>query len=156
MIAVPFTDLHPLTAAWAAKHGATLFPVDPEAMDGYWTLLATLWTLPGDLLVVEHDMIPAEGVTDAMTACPQPWCASPYPVASTMVYESLGCTRFSASLKDAHPNLMDRLGEIGGDGLPAKDWRRLDVRLAELLRRDGYRVHTHQPSTHLHNYTQGP
>lgn len=152
MIAVPHTNLHPLTARWAQQHSARLFPLDPQDMEAYWRLLLVLWTVPGDLLVVEHDMIPAKGVTEAMTACKRPWCVSPYPVASTVVHESLGCTRFAARLKVRHPELMAALGKIGGDGLPAKDWRRLDVRLAALLRAYGYRAHQHRKSTHLHEY----
>ena len=150
MIAVPSPTLHPLTASWAAEHGATLCHVDRP--DGYWEALAVLWTIPGDLVVVEHDMLPAPGVTETMAACRRPWCTSPYRVEAGMARESLGCTRFAARLKTRHPNLMGRLGEIG-DELPAKDWRRLDVRLARLLRDLGYRAHTHRLSAHLHNYT---
>jgi hypothetical protein len=155
---VPAVDgfLRPETRAWAEQHGAEvvwLRPGDPEA---YWRFLHERWGLPGDLLIVEHDMEPAEGATAAMLACPRPWCSSPYRIENGQwLTDGLGCIRLAARLKTRHPDLMDRLGEMTGDGLPPKDWRRLDVRLAQLLRSLGYRPHTHRRSVHLHDYRRG-
>jgi hypothetical protein len=65
----------------------------------------------------------------------------------------LGCTRFSAGLKAAEPDLLDVVGEVTGDGLPARDWRRLDVRILDELRKRGYEQHRHQPDVrHYHRY----
>jgi hypothetical protein len=143
------------TRTWADAHGARIVDLetDPES---YWRLLHTLWTEPGDLVLIEHDMVPAEGVTDAMTACPRPWCTSPYRIAHSWLTEGLGCVRLAARLKQRHPDLMTKLGEITGDGLPPRDWHRLDTRLARLLRGHGYAPHTHRRSTHLHDYGARP
>lgn len=141
------------TRAWAAGHRAEVIWLRPGDTASYWHLLRERWTEPGDLLVVEHDMIPAPGVTDDMEACRRPWCSSPYQIAGgTWLPDGLGCVKLAGRLKERHPDLMDRLGETGGDGLPPKDWRRLDVRLSQLLRSLGYRPHLHRRSLHLHDY----
>jgi hypothetical protein len=147
--------LHERTRAWADAHGARVAWLEADA-EAYWRLLADEWAAPGDLLLVEHDIEPAPDVTAAMVACPRPWCSSPYRIAHSWLAEGLGCVKFSARLKARHPDLMTRLGEITGDGLPKRDWHRLDVRLARLLRGLGYTPHTHRRSLHLHDYGARP
>lgn len=143
------------TRAWADRNAADITWLDPDP-ESYWRLLAAEWATPGDLLIVEHDMLPAPGVTEAMTACLRPWCCSPYRIAHSWLDEGLGCVKLAARLKDRHPDLMARLGEVTGDGLPARDWHRLDVRLARLLRDLGYAPHRHRRSVHLHDYQARP
>ena len=164
MIVVPYVPgmLNPLTRRWCFDgHHALISQLDVNDQSAYWWLLDWLWTRAPrgywdpDLVIVEQDMLPAPGVVEDMLRCRRPWCTSPYPVTElgTIVSESLGCVKFAGRLRERHPDLMQRLGEVGGDGLPAKDWRRLDVRLAGLLRGLGYRAHTHRRSRHLHEYT---
>jgi hypothetical protein len=143
------------TRAWAEANGARIAWLDPDP-EAYWRLLTAEWAAPGDLLLVEHDVEPADGVTEAMTACPRPWCSSPYRIAHSWLAEGLGCVRLAARLKARHPDLMARLGEVTGDGLPPRDWHRLDTRLSRLLREAGYRPHTHRRSLHLHDYEKRP
>lgn len=147
--------LHNRTRAWAEQNGARIAHLEPDP-EAYWRLLEDEWRQPGDLILIEHDMLPAEGVTDAMATCRRSWCTSPYRIAHTWLDEGLGCVKLSARLKRRHPDLMHRLGEITGDGLPPKDWHRLDVRLARLLRDCGYAPHTHRRSIHLHDYGARP
>ena len=143
--------LKPETRAWAGRHAADVAWLDRDA-EAYWRLLDREWHVPGDLLLVEHDILPAPGVTEAMEACPRPWCSSPYRIEHTWLPDGLGCIRLAARLKERYPDLMARLGEMTGDGLPPKDWHRLDVRLSQLLRSLGYRPHLHRRSLHLHDY----
>lgn len=143
------------TRAWAEVNGARIVLLEADA-ESYWRLLAEQWRQPGDMLLIEHDIVPADGVTDAMQACPRPWCTSPYRIAHSWLAEGLGCIKLAVRLKRRHPDLMHRLGEITGDGLPPKDWHRLDVRLARLLRDLGYAPHTHRRSEHLHDYGARP
>jgi hypothetical protein len=147
--------LHERTRAWADAHGARVAWLAADA-EAYWRLLADEWAASGDLVLVEHDIEPAPDVTAAMAACPRPWCGSPYRIAHCWLNEGLGCVKLSARLKARHPDLMTRLGEITGDGLPERDWHRLDVRLARLLRHLGYTPHTHRRSLHLHDYGARP
>lgn len=147
--------LHERTRDWAEQCGARIAWLDPDS-ESYFRLLEAEWTRPGDLLLVEHDMLPAPGVTESMTACPRPWCSSPYRIAHSWLTEGLGCVKLAARFKTRHPDLMARLGQITGDGLPAKDWHRLDTRLAALLRGHGYAPHPHRRSVHLHDYGARP
>lgn len=151
--------LEDATREWAEASGARLNPLydDPSA---YWELLASEWRygeIDAPLVVVEHDVLPARGVVEAMQACPRPWCASPYQLGTGVwLDEGLGCTKFSAKLITDHPDLMEVVGRIDNDGMPARDWHRLDVRIARTLRDLGYAPHRHRRSTHLHDYSKRP
>lgn len=101
-------------------------------------------------------MLPAPGVLARMRNCRWPWCTSPYPIHTVILTEGLGCVRFRNCLKRRHPNLMREVGEIDNDGQPAKDWHRLDTRIASVLRGLGYTAHTHAESRHLHDYARRP
>lgn len=148
--------LKPETRSWADRHGADIAWLDRDT-EAYWRFLDAEWRAPGDLLVIEHDMIPAPGVTSAMLSCPRPWCSSQYQIANgTWLPDGLGCVKLAGRLKERHPGLMQQLGAMTGDGLPPKDWRRLDVRLSQLLRSLGYRPHLHRRSVHLHDYGDLP
>lgn len=177
-ILVPYVEgmLHERTRAWWAEPRSheeqrpelADLPVSDDT--AYWRLLAAYWrvtepiqhdlyeapTTP-DLVVVEQDIVPAPGVVERMLACPRPWCASPYPISGGHLLDTgLGCTKFAARLKSRHLDFMDRVGLIDDDGLPAKNWRRLDVRIARTLRELGYRPHRHARSEHLHDYRARP
>lgn len=160
LVVLPYTRLHPATARLANRHApgherVMLTPddgSDPRVAAEYWGLLAELWRLPGDLVVIEQDIGLRVGVIEGFDACREPWCAHPYRIGRHCVV-ALGCTRFTAALKVAQPDLLERVGQIGGDGIPARHWRRLDVRLAGELRRRGYAVHEHAPEVaHYHRY----
>lgn len=177
-IVVPFSPskLRPETAQWAAENDGRLRDVssDPAA---YFRALCEWWAAPGNLLVVEHDMLPADGVAEEMLACPEPWCSSPYPLApmvlahmavngfyltvdgvasevldegsdysQALCTDALGCTKFSAELKERLPNLVVESGTAGG--VPG-EWQLNDVRISGLLRKAGLAPHLHSPSAHL-------
>jgi hypothetical protein len=154
VILLPYTRLHPDTARLADLHApghvqARIDPADPTA---YWALLAGAWRKPGDLIVIEHDVGIHAGVVPGLTACRQPWCGHPYPIGELLLI-CLGCTRFTAELKAAEPDLLDVVGEDGTGGLPARHWGRLDVRILDELRRRGYAQHEHLPPVeHYHEY----
>lgn len=154
MVVVPFTRLHPVTARLLNRHapGHERVRLDPGDSEAYWRLLARLWREPGDLLLVEHDVGIRAGVVESLAECREPWCGFPTPIGKQLLI-CLGCTRFTAALKAAEPGLLDAVGEDSGGGLPARIWQRLDVRVADELRRRGYTVHEHSPSVaHYHRY----
>lgn len=78
-IVVPFVvgRLHPETRQWASDEGVVPHEL-PLAHDAYWKALVGWWKRPGDLAVVEQDVVPAPGVVTEMLDCPHPWCSSPY------------------------------------------------------------------------------
>ena len=154
MILVPFTRLHPATARLLNRYAPAHVRVriDPEDVDAYWRIVADAWRQPGDLLIVEQDIgIHAQVVPD-LTACREPWCGHAYSIGQQMLM-CLGCTRFTAELKTAEPDLLDAVGADGTGGMPARHWQRLDVRILDHLRTRGYTQHIHKPPvTHYHRY----
>lgn len=154
MILVPYTRLHPATGKLLRCHapGHVRARIDPADDDGYWRLLAREWSQPGDLVVVEQDVGISAGVLPGFAACREPWCGHPYPIGAQSLV-CLGCTRFTAELKAAEPDLLDVVGRCADGGVPARHWRRLDVRLLDELRRRGYTQHRHVPAVrHYHKY----
>lgn len=165
-VLVPYTPdrLHPNTRATVeafTPKGVDIEwrQLDPDDPTAYARLLVEAWTWPGDLLIVEHDIGIRAGVVETLTYCTQPWCGFPYQI-GTQQLVCLGCTRFSAHLKATLPDLMSRAAAVGpeqdGGGVPAGDWRRLDVRIAHLLEQGGHVRHAHYPAVdHYHTYPQG-
>lgn len=156
LILLPYTRLHPATAKLANRHapGHVRVRLDPADSEAYWRLLAQAWREPGDLVVIEHDIGVHAGVIDGFTACREPWCGHPYQLARGIgVRACLGCTRFATGLKAAAPDLLAVVGEVASGGIPARDWRRLDVRIADELARRGYSLHEHPRTVrHYHRY----
>lgn len=154
MILLPYTRLHPVTARLANAHapGHVRARLDPADDAAYWRLLAHSWTQPGSTLIVEQDVGIRAGVIEELERCPEPWCGFPYPIGRQLLV-ALGCTRFTAALKAAEPDLLDAVGEDATGGLPARDWRRLDVRILDHLHARGYEQHRHEPAVrHFHKY----
>lgn len=161
MILVPYVAgmLHPETERLLRLNVPGSTPVDWREITrgddtAYWRLLTEAWAAPGPTLIIEQDVGIRAGLIEELAACPEPWCGFGYPLdKGAMPPCCLGCTRFTAALKHAEPDLLDVVGEVTGDGLPARDWRRLDVRTSDELRRRGYSMHVHQPPVrHFHKY----
>jgi hypothetical protein len=154
VILLPYTRLHPATARLANRYapGHIRARIDPCDDSAYWRLLAAAWAAPGDLAVIEHDIGIHSGVVPGFAACREPWCGHPYRIGEQQLI-CLGCTRFTAELKTAEPDLMDAVGADATGGLPARHWGRLDVRILDELHRRGYRQHEHRPDAkHYHRY----
>lgn len=154
MILVPFTKLHPGTTRLLDLHapGHQLAQIDPADMSAYWRLVAEAWRQPGDLVIIEHDIGISAGVLPGFASCREPWCGHPYRIDKQMLV-CLGCTRFTAALKTAEPDLLEVVGEDGTGGFLARHWKRLDVRILDELRKRGYTQHEHSPPVdHYHEY----
>ena len=162
MIVVPYVGdmLRDETYEWAVRHGALMRRLPPrdtaywEALCAWWDFSST-WTV--GLIVVEQDIVPAEGVVDEMLACDQPWCTSPYPrVRPTgdpdpgLLEHGLGCAKFALTLMAEHPFAMIHAGQPAGDDEPLGAWWMMDARLNHVLRGLGVAPHLHRPSEHLH------
>lgn len=158
LVVAPYTAMHPQTAAALDEHapGHVRIAVADEADPGwdYCALLERLWANTETFTLVEHDIVITADVLPAFEACPSWWCGFLYPV-QVVILSALGCTRFRAELLAAEPDVMQKVAAIGGDGLPVRDWRRLDVRLGDELIRRGYRRCVHTPEVeHLHDYAE--
>jgi len=155
VILLPYTRLNPATARLANRYapGHVRARIDPADDSAYWRLLAGAWGASGeDLIVIEQDVGIRFGVLGAFGACRRPWCGHPYRIGDCLRV-CLGCTRFTRELQADEPDLLEQVGRISEPGLPAKDWRRLDVRIADELGRRGHAVHEHPPAvSHFHRY----
>lgn len=154
MILVPHTRLHPAAGRLLNRHapGHVRVRLDPADAQAYWQLLAHWWRQPGDLIVVEQDVGIHSGVLPGVAGCRQPWCGYPYPIGEQLLV-CLGCTRFTAELKAAEPDLLDTVGVDGTGGMPARHWKYLDVKILTHLRERGYVQHRHEPPVkHYHRY----
>lgn len=82
-VVVPYVAgrLHPETEKWTVESGATLHELSLDH-DAYWKALVSWWKRPGDLVVVEHDVVPASGVVEQMLKCSHLWCSSPYAIST--------------------------------------------------------------------------
>lgn len=156
-ILVPYVAgmLRPETKKWAEGYAdAQLVELDRNDDAAYFNLLAHWWQQPGDLIVVEQDIVPRQCGIERMAFCQKSmWCTERYPIEHhTMLDNGLGCVRFSQRLKERWPGVMVRVGYIDNDGEPAKSWRRLDTRVSLVLHQLGYKPHVHSTAQHLHDY----
>jgi hypothetical protein len=147
-VVCPYTQLRPQTRDALEQ----LSPVEPDFVDvggshdSYFWTLARLWAQAETFVLVEHDIVVHPDVFTAFLGCRQPWCAFVYERAGN-VGPGLGCTRFRRELMLARPRAIAALEHDGGGGVPARDWRRLDVRVEVAL---AGRAHLHRPPvTHL-------
>lgn len=124
----------------------------------YWQFLCQMWAAGETFLIVEQDVEIHGDVIPQMEQCPEPWCLFPYPGprpsrgwsqnhADTplghLLYRSLGCTKFSASLMARYPGFMS--------GLPNHDWRRLDAEIHPRLEAKKVTPHLHWPHVLQHH-----
>lgn len=154
-VVCPYTKLHLLTETSLAEHAAhaELVQLDATRPDAYWSAMAAWWADGESFTVVEHDIEIHGTVLADFTACPEVWCIFPYMGPSAeLLFMSLGCTRFRSVLITAEPDLLEAVGRRT-DGLPQKDWRRMDTLMLGELRERGYSPHPHDPPVlHHHSY----
>jgi hypothetical protein len=136
------------TARWAWEYGADLVELD-SSDEAYWRALCQWWIEPGDLVVVEQDIVPAEGVVDEMLGCEQPWCSSAYDIGGIEWGWGLGCAKFSYGLRARYMDLAVQAGDPYHDPEPKGAWWQLDTRLSYRLVQRGVLPHGHERSRHL-------
>jgi len=165
---VPYLEgkLRPETFEWALRHNAELCQLGPTDESYYWTFRG--WWLdpePGDLVIVEQDIVPPPDALYSFARCPSHWCACWYELYPTTEHGKdysqtipfgwgLGCTRFSEKLRREHPELADRAGELlvfgpEPDPDPPRVWWVMDMRLTMNISRLGHLPHDHGQARHL-------
>lgn len=128
----------------------------------YAASLTRLWSEQRRFLNIEHDIEIHSRVMSEAEYCPYPWCTWPYngPGIWTgdnpLIYNSLGCTKFSGQLMRDEPDL---LGKAASTGRPPNfspgDWNRMDAEVSPLLLERGYKPHYHYPAVEHHHVYQG-
>jgi hypothetical protein len=133
------------TEAWGESSRAEFHDVSSDEK-AYRRLLARLWHEGQSFVIVEHDILPPPEALSGFAECSEPWCCYPYPYAlGTSAFGQLGCTRFSAGLLRALPDLIEESElEMPLGGYPP-DWIRLAPMIKKCLLRYGVGWHTHFP-----------
>lgn len=132
---------------------AEFVELDPKVSDAYYYLLAGLWAEGVAFVVVEQDIEIFDDTLVGFASCPHLWCLHAYAGPGDVVLDqALGCTRFSSALLAEIPDALSSVHDFS-DGLPPRDWRRVDTLLAWKLRMAGHEPHIHTPMvTHHHRY----
>ena len=128
----------------------------------YARLLERLWAEGRTFLVIEHDIQPTARAFDHALVCGCEWSASPYKGTgltydSAVVHgQSLGFTRFRASLMARYPNAMAQACAIKANAFrPAGDYLTLDGHIFYVLRVLGLWPHEHVRVPHHHVFEYG-
>ena len=121
----------------------------------YWDMLAKAWRKGKTFVIVEHDVEIRDDTLSTFRECDAPWCGFATALSSAGFRPAFGCTRFRDTLMREYPTVMDLVGAINDDGMPPKDWHRLDVRTSRVLH-DEYDIeqHAHFPPVRHHNKGQ--
>lgn len=136
--------------SWPTARFVELPAKSPTA---YAKLLVRLWAEPGDLVVVEQDVVPPAGSIKKLLRCRSLWCTHAYEGRYCDLDDMLGLARFSAALKTAYPFGMEAALFGGGGSHNWPHWRSCDHRLAKWLRAQALTPHRHRPdAVHLHDW----
>ena len=121
---------------------------DPYAY-GNW--LAANWNTGGDLIVVEHDMVPTWMQARRMLTCEADWCGHPYHVGEGRYTTGLGFCKFSHNLQRRRPLAGERAARSTSTRGGLVPWQGLNESIERVLTRWGERMHVHEGAIeHLH------
>ena len=144
-LVVPYTSLHPETAAALDASGQAYEAVRMYGDDGYFALLSGLWAAGDTFAVVEQDIVVGPETLPSLAGCSLDWCSFGFPYMRSDAYHGLGCVRFSAALLACVPDAMDRVALMSDETHDARHWCRLDAWLAQVLTASGEKRHEHLP-----------
>lgn len=145
-----------VNAVMAYQGAHTFEQLDPNDDYAYARALMNWWEARMDLVVVEHDVVPAPGMIEGLLACDQPWCGHPYHVGEGRYTYGLGLCKISVDVINHRPGLAilamrDHRGKVG-----AMPWPAVNEALERQMTRYGYTMHHHDGApVHLH-YPEGP
>jgi len=125
-----------------------LDPADPYA---YARALMDWWEARMDLVVIEHDIVPAPGMIGSLLACAQPWCGHPYHIGEGRYVYGLGLCKVAASVMTRLP-ILATLAMRNHRGLTTRvPWGSVNEAFEQQMQRCGYTMHQHtEPVEHLH------
>lgn len=153
LVTVPYVEgmLNVLThiAVSAEAPKASFVLLDHQDDTAYPRLLADLWAEEEDFALVEQDVEPPEGWLQEFDECDQPWCIRGPKGRPGLDW--MGCVRYRRKLMKKHPDLAWRAMSISDDGDTAWTWRKIDVRMARVLRSEHVAPCFHTPLCRHHN-----
>jgi hypothetical protein len=127
---------------WQTAH---FYPIDPHSPTRYARLLIELYVDPGDLVIVEQDVVPPEGSIARLLDCDYAWCTHPMLHGGERKIDLLGLAKFSAGLKRMWPYAFEAALHKGVGGSHRPHWRSCDTLIARWLRIHKLEPHVHGP-----------
>jgi hypothetical protein len=144
-----YTDLRPETKA-ALPPGTELAWTGADDF-AYWREITARWDGTDALVIVEHDIEIHEQVIGQFAACPAPWCTFPYFYGpdrdpSRVMYQALGCAKFSAQCQRDFPAGQIAASVSARDGTPPRPpWHSCDTYICRALLHAGIATCLHEP-----------
>lgn len=110
-------------------------------LTAYFRLVEKLWSQGACFMLLEQDVVPADGLVEAMWHCPEPWCVGQYPPGPQAC--TLGLVKFGSQLLHRVPDAMVRAARLA----PERLWTELDLALCMRVLQDeeGLVPHVHGP-----------
>lgn len=135
----------------ACGYNAQPYPIDGGDPYSYARWFAAMWNNGGDLVVIEHDMVPEPIHVRRLIECEAEWCSHYYHVGQSVYTTGLGFCKFSH-------NLQCRLPLIGQYAMTSPrtrgglvPWQGLNESIDRALVRRGVTQHVHDGNIpHLH------
>lgn len=88
-------------------HGAC-FELTPRLNPfAYADILRAHWRVPGDLVIVEQDVVPPPGSIYRLVSCTEPWCSLLVWYGNGYIATSFGCCKLGHELRAVMPYLAD-------------------------------------------------
>lgn len=133
-----------------------VFELNPGDDTGYAELILRLWAERDTVIICEQDTVPPHGALTAMAGCASPWCAVPHSVGGAPSLDTIGCTKISAQIMVAHPDLAIHAATYCPHHDRLVPWRQLALRITGRLYHAGYTPCAHGTSTrHLNPSLKG-
>ncbi len=129
----------------------TLWPLQAADPYAYAKFLAGAWNLGSDLMVIEHDMLPAATDIRELLACGELWCSVRYHVGNDQYVTGLGFCKFSAKLQRDLPLAAQHAAVHPAKAAGLMPWQGLNEAIERAISRRGVLIHVHPGVIeHLH------
>jgi len=152
-----YTELHPAAKEALPPDAELVYTGDDDF--AYWRAIESRLAGAEDLVIIEHDIEIHPGVVPQLAACKSPWCAFPYFYGpdkdpTRVLYQALGCAKFSAQLQQDIPIVQKAADFAVANGLPpVPSWNACDAYICRALITAGIATCNHTPWVTHHRAT---
>lgn len=138
-IVVPQPEGYHPAGLWCLIQEGHTGIITRQTDDGYayGDLVADQWQTGQGFVIVEHDICPWWGALRELWECEQDWCVFPYPQGRGWPDPALGCSKYSARLVQAFPDMWRHLR--------ASTWLQVQETIMPTLWNAGWQWHEHWP-----------
>lgn len=128
-----------------------MHPLEASDPYNYAKWLQSVWNTGGDLIVVEHDMVPTAADVRGLVRCEAEWCAHFYHVGMSRYVTGLGFCKFGHNLQRRLPLAAVHAASDPRTGRGLVPWQGLNEAIERTLVRRKVTQHVHEGYIpHLH------